>query len=234
MCASMAVYACCVWVCVCVCMGGVGGSVLFSLRHQKGEPSIYQLQLGTAPSLLPRGHSEAHFSEINTPLPQIWGGEAPCGGRRLETPPAIERSASTAATHQFLEPKQLLNTNYKDISPVAKTQSTLVRSLLPVKYPHVFCWGTKCCLNKRIRWRVQWLHKDSCNSHRALFICFPRPSGKSTWIIILSYDSSCFFTPVAPSLLQGSWTRSSMWLILRDALAASRSLASCLSSHIIH
>lgn len=53
-CVYMAVYAYCMY---CMCVGECLGdkAMLYSLRHQRAEPSIYQLQLGSAPSLLPEG-----------------------------------------------------------------------------------------------------------------------------------------------------------------------------------
>lgn len=50
--------------------------MLFSLRHKRGEPSIYQLQLGAAPSLLPVGMAR-HTLVRSTPLSHRSEVEAP-------------------------------------------------------------------------------------------------------------------------------------------------------------
>lgn len=137
---------------VCVC-GCVQGCTLFCcecvFRHQGVEPSIYQLQLGAAPSLFPEGAAR-HTLVRSTPLSQRSEVENPHWAAALEQ--EAGRTPTAAATaYQYVKLKQLFNTNYKDVSPGAKTVRTRVPSPIPLKYAHLLL-ATKCCFNK------QWLH----------------------------------------------------------------------------
>ena len=79
----------CFYGCICslyVCVWGLGLGVcgmLYSLRHHRGEPSIYQLQLNTAPSFLPEG-TVRHILVSSTSPSQRSDIKTPCWAAALK------------------------------------------------------------------------------------------------------------------------------------------------------
>lgn len=144
-------------ICICLhlCMWGWGG-MLFTLRHKRGKPSIYQLQL--CPYSPPWRHSETHFSQINNPPRDLrWRHHVGLLPWNASCKQEVGRMPTEATAYQNVKPMQLLNTIYKYITPIAKTYKVHLFVLFSLWNTHFFWWGTKCCFNKHCLvtpWRI--------------------------------------------------------------------------------